>query len=70
MAESRRTQLWFSQAGVQGILGSGEGVSGGGGEGEEIERAVEAFRVKGGQLWEREERTVTEPDRTRELRNL
>ena len=57
MAKARRTKLWFGQAEVQGILGRGEGESGEGGgegEGEEMERAVEVFKMKGGQLWERQ----------------
>ena len=67
-AKARRTKLWFSQAGVQGILGT----RGGGGEeeggGEEIEKAVEAFRMKGGRLWEREGGQDTAiDDATREL---
>ena len=54
MTKARRTKLWFSQAGVQGILGDGgDGEEGEGGE-EEMERAVEVFKMKGGQLWERE----------------
>ena len=57
VTKARRTKLWFSQAEVRGILGRGEGESGecgGEGEGEEMERAVEAFKKKGGQLWERQ----------------
>ena len=69
MAKARRTKLWFSQAGVQGILGTGDGEGGGGeGEGEEIERAVEVFKMKGGQLWERERgQGGTQENATREL---
>lgn len=69
MAKARRTKLWFSQAGVQGILGTGDGEGGGGeGEGEEIERAVEVFKMKGGQLWEREGgRDGTQENAIREL---
>ena len=71
MAKVRRTRLWFSQSGVQGILGTGGEVGEGGGEGggerEEIERTVEVFKMRGGQLWEREGGHNTEPNTTREL---
>ena len=55
MLKARRTELWFSQAGVRGILGrTEEEGEEGKEEGEEVERAVRAFKKKGGQLWERE----------------
>ena len=53
-SKSRRTQLWFSRAGLQGILGGALGEKG---EGEEEERAVRVFREKGGQVWEKEKDT-------------
>ena len=73
-SRARRTQLWFSQAGVQGILGKGEGEGegeGGGeeegrGEEEELERTVAAFKQKGGQLWEREGGRKRKTDTSRE----
>ena len=73
VSKARRTQLWFSQAGVRGILGEG-----GGGEEEEereaeeeeeVERTVRAFKEKGGKLWEREDKSKreTEVKRKREI---
>lgn len=59
MSKARRTQLWFSQEGIRGILGGtgelGEGEEEERGEVEEVERTVKAFKEKGGQLWERTE---------------
>ena len=52
VSKARRTRLWFSQPGIQGMLG---GMGEGEGEGEEEEeRTVKAFKEKGGQLWEKE----------------
>lgn len=62
MSKARRTQLWFSQAGVQGILGETEEGGERDGEGEDVERTVKAFKEKGGQLWEREGGKKTETE--------
>ena len=50
VSKARRTQLWFSRAGLQGILGGDQGEE----EEEEEERAVRVFQEKGGQLWDKE----------------
>ena len=56
VSKARRTQLWFSQSGIRGILGGDvEGEERRGEEEEkEEERAVIAFKTKGGHVWERD----------------
>lgn len=69
MSKARRTQLWFSQEDIQGILG-GAGKLGEEkeerGEVEEVQRTVKAFKEKGGQLWERTEERKREIETKRE----
>lgn len=68
MSKARRTQLWFSREGIQGILG-GVGKCGEEGEEEErgeVERAVKAFKERGGRLWERTEEKKREIETKRE----
>ena len=70
MSKARRTQLWFSQEGIQGILGGVEKLSEKKeeerGEMEEVQRTVKAFKEKGGQLWERTEERKREIETKRE----